>query len=546
MLINQEAIKTILDIEEKVHTTPSEMADKLNITFFPYDKNKIKPELLVFARKIEQALLKYKANIVPFEETLESNYLFLFRNILKGFLSYFFYHIIAFIKNEKIDPLIPNPKALFSIKIGKKIKKGIAIIAIGENKSRNLPIDYTSSFVKNQIITIIEMPNEINSDSDFHAHFDTALKLFTKHMTHIVLAVSKTKWILYNMNASHPIYEIDDKDFDLHILNGLIPKIYAPIKPPKFSDFIIRNDKFNPNNSEYKIYIDDIISSGYIFEKTKLYPPGKNIEELPFKNDLYKWIGHLFLDGRNGMSYGFLARQIPSELSSLIPFEQAKEKYRDYFQEDNSYFMINKEIYLIVEILNEKYCLKVPDIWVLTQRSGAKKTEIKINDIIKIGLVNGNMIMDIPIVTKINTNYKPSFDTRVILSHAVGNAIIASVLNHFNPGNSFSENFKKNGIAIAHWHGYFKDKALPDGFVVYGEENPHVPCSAPQSAIYALRDKIKNIEDILKNNLNYLGDVHVEPNHGININFSTLNNLGSFIENNPEITVLGNKYLKYK
>src|SRR3989344_2678518 len=191
MLINQEAIKTILDIEEKVHTTPSEMADKLNITFFPYDKNKIKPELLVFARKIEQALLKYKANIVPFEETLESNYLFLFRNILKGFLSYFFYHIIAFIKNEKIDPLIPNPKALFSIKIGKKIKKGIAIIAIGENKSRNLPIDYTSSFVKNQIITIIEMPNEINSDSDFHAHFDTALKLFTKHMTHIVLAVSK-------------------------------------------------------------------------------------------------------------------------------------------------------------------------------------------------------------------------------------------------------------------------------------------------------------------------------------------------------------------
>lgn len=545
MPISQEAISKILDIEDKIYLTPEEMADKLNITFFPYDKNKNSKEVIRFAQKLENTLTKLKANIVPYDKALSSNYFFLLKRIIKILLFTISGYTKSFLKNKQRDPLIPSIKTLLKIKFGKKIKSGIAIIAVGDNGIGKLPMDKTISFIKNQIITIVDMPEGIGEKNDFKHHFETGLKLFSFFMTHIVIGVTKDKWILYNMNASHSIHSVDDKNFESHILKELIPKIYAPIKPPRFSDFLIRNNSFNPLDEKYKVFIDDIVNSGKIFEQTNLYPQGKKIEDLPFRNELYKWIGNLHLDGRNGMSYGFLARQLPTMLSDLMTYSEAKKRFPNSIFENKDYFINEKKLYLIIELFSEKMCLMVPDVWVLTQRSGSKKTNINPSkDIIRMGLINGDMILDMPKSYKINLEYRPSFDTRVILSHALGNAIVASILNYYHPDNVFSKSMQDNGMAIAHWHGYFNKDSIPSGWYMYGYDNPHVPCSAPQSSIYALDGKIKVLENILQNKKEFLGDIHIEPQHGINVNFSTLSDLGSFLIKNPDATRLGNYYFE--
>ena len=143
---------------------------------------------------------------------------------------------------------------------------------------------------------------------------------------------------------------------------------------------------------------------------------------------------------------------------------------------------------------------------------------------------------------RVDTQYRPSFDTKVILAHAVGNAIVASILAYKNKENEFSRVVRKNGVGICHWHGYFDPKRMPKGIRAYGQKNPHVACSSPQSALYALGGKLSHF--IEQNGTNfYLGDVHIEPHHGINISYSSIESLAQFLLDNPEASVLGNKYL---
>jgi hypothetical protein len=170
-------------------------------------------------------------------------------------------------------------------------------------------MDRTSSFTESSVITILDLPKDVTSDASFHKHFDTAMEMFAHHMTNIVLAVTDEKWIIYNFNASHPVYKINE-DFDQKVLKALIPKIVAPIRPCKFSEFIVKKESFDPFDAHHKEATLDMVESGNLLEKTGLYPEGKKIDSLPFRNSYYRWIGKLHLDNRNGMSYGFLARQV--------------------------------------------------------------------------------------------------------------------------------------------------------------------------------------------------------------------------------------------
>ena len=72
-------------------------------------------------------------------------------------------------------------------------------------------MQYINNFKDNSIITILDFPKNISEKSSFHEHFDTALALFAYHMTNIVIGVNKEKWILYNFNASHPVFPLEEK-----------------------------------------------------------------------------------------------------------------------------------------------------------------------------------------------------------------------------------------------------------------------------------------------------------------------------------------------
>jgi hypothetical protein len=283
-----------------------------------------------------------------------------------------------------------------------------------------------------------------------------------------------------------------------------------------------------------------------LFDKSKLYPPGKSVDDLPFRNEFYKWVGKIHLDNRTGMSYGFLSRQLPVKLPPLLPLEQAKKELKDNIPDNKDYFAFNEQIFLVLSLPQGKFYMEVPEVWVMTQRSGSDKTHFDPKkDLIKMGLSHGKMILETPKGLKLKEGYRPSFDTKVILAHAVGNAIVGAILLHLSPEHPFPKTLQKNGMALSHWHGYLKKDFVPQGWHIHGADKPHVSCSTPQSAIYALGGKIQALMESLQSGKEYLGDIHIEPHHGTNMTFPSLQELARFLTQAPDVTILGNRYLRH-
>jgi len=372
---------------------------------------------------------------------------------------------------------------------------------------------------------------------------EIGLNLFASLMTNLAITVSEDDWTLYSFNGSYPTFSIRE-NFDFNVLHNFIPKIGAPVMPPKLDDFAIRKGSFAVNDQFYAPYIKDLIEGGLLLGKTNLYPKRKSVSDLNFRNNFYKWVGSIYLDGRNGMSYGFIVRQLPVELSQIIPAQE----FEDYFEnkEKGEEEIIEKKgkIFLRFDMFGQEFFIKVPDVWVLSSKSGADKSHLnRQTDIIKMGLVDGRMIIETPSGVDVEGDYKPSFDTRVILAHAVTNAILGSIFAYFKPHWEFSEKLRENGMALAHWHGYMNSRLIPKGWEMYGYDNPPVSCSSPQSALYAFRGKIEAGLHCLADNKEYKGDIHIEPHHGVNISYPSLKELGEFLISHPEATELGDRYL---
>lgn len=548
-MLSQTAIEKILALSEKVVLTPDAMADKLNITFYPYNESTVSPNVISFTRHLERVMQEVKVNIIPYEKSLERipmskvmkrTFKICINNVIVAFETVF--------RLRHKNPYVPF-SILRTVWRRNKIKKGISVIALGENETSNLPMDNTSSFTESSVITILDWPKNISEDSSFMEHFDTAMNLFAYNMTNIVIGVKENAWILYNFNASHPIYSMEETEFKHAVLHALIPKIVAPIRPVKFKEFTILREQFNPLDDLHKPFTEDLVASGTLLESTNLYPKGKQIDTLPFRNNLYKWIGKIHLDNRNGMSYGFLAHQMPIQISELIPFDDASKILSAEIPADTDYFYVSEMLYVIVSVSEKgRYVMHVPDIWVLTQRSGCDKTHIvPEKDLVKMGLSNGKMLIQTPKGLVLSNDYRTSFDTRVILAHAVGNAIIASIFAFLDKTNAFATRAVGEGFSISHWHGYIDPAFIPQGWFAHGIRNPHVACSSPQSAIYAIQGKLEVFQDALLRHETYSGDVHIEPHHGTNIVYSSLSELAEFFRAHPEASVLGNKhYYKYK
>ncbi|MBI2024248.1 hypothetical protein HYT00_02590 [Candidatus Giovannonibacteria bacterium] len=549
MPISQKAIQKILGLgEELVLLSVEDMARNLTVTFYPQDGQKISEPVKIFGSRLKTTLTELGVKVVPYDKCLmEIPFKYILWRYFKAVLNEI-KTLLDKISGKSDDKHHMTLGIISKIKMTKKVKPGIRIIALGEGQTGNLPIDNILSFTKNPIITILDMPEGISSDSSFKEHFDTAARLFTHHMTNIVIGVGEMEWILYSMNASHPIYPLNE-NLEKNILYSLIPKLSAPIRPPLLSEFIVRRSAVDLNDADHEIYVKDLVNSGPLLEKTGLFPKGKTIKEFDFRNEFYEWVGRVHIDHRNGMSFGFLARQLPVKLPALMSFQEVKNKYKNLDLQDKDYFLDESgEIIIKINTSIGVYYLQVPEVWVLTERSGSNKTKIiPQKDIIKIGLVRGKMILVTPKGYKIPSYYKPSFDTKVILAHAAGNAIFGAVLKKLNPSSTFVSTLETSGIAISHWHGYINPKYVPRGWHVYGENEPPVSCSSPQSAIYAFQGKERAFFESFENGEEYLGDIHIEPQHGSNINFRTLSELGDFLNSNNEISALGNKYLhQYK
>ncbi len=541
-MISEKAIHTLLGLTENIQKDPLSMARGVTLTFYPVENlAALSTPVLTFAKKLEETLKEIGISIIPYKEALEKVPQ---KKRVKRLLASLSNNGIYLLERllGRTERVYIDRKTLKGILKTHRIKPGVSVIALGESSMGRMPIDVASSFRLSSVITILDKPKEITEESNFYTHFDTAMRLFAYHMTNIVIVVDKKDWIVYNFNASHPLYKREG-DFKHDLLYGLLPKIAAPIRPYRFSDFTVVKEKFDSTDAVHAPIIADLAESGPLFEKLSIYPPGKKIADLPFRNKFYTWIGQLHLDHRTGMSYGFLADQMPVTPSPLIPYTDI-EKVLGGTPPQDDLFYVGNDMYITVEIAEGKFALKVPEVWILSQRSGANKTNMdKIKDVVKIGIKNGTMYLQAPKGVTFTKDYKPSFDTGVMLAHGIGNAIIASILNHIDKENSFLKHITTKGMALSHWHGYINPLHIPRGWQVHGLTNPHVACSSPQSAIYALEGKLNAFKQAMLTHRVYKGDIHVEPHHGTNITYNSQKELARHMASTEHFTELGNRYL---
>jgi hypothetical protein len=315
------------------------------------------------------------------------------------------------------------------------------------------------------------------------------------------------------------------------VFHSLIPKLAAPVVPPQRSDFELEAQAFDADAACYRSSVDDMLCGVAEWGRSGLLAAPSQITELAFRNSKYRRIANAYLSWRTGMSYGFLARQLPVNVRPAVALEDAPPVFRAHDWADEDFIELDGNLFVAVRLEGEDLLLvSIPEVSALCTRSGCDKRAVTPQkDLVQLTLRKGHVIVRTPRDVQSDADCQPSFDTATILAHAVGNAVVASLLEKLRPGSQMPENLKRSGLALAHWHGYLEDDSLPPGYFLHGGHNPPVSCSTPQAAIFALTGKLAALRQSLVEGVEYLGDAHLEPSHGTNITGRSLAELAGLV-----------------
>jgi hypothetical protein len=468
---NSDIIFNLLQIKKNVPLSEEKMAQSLTVTFHPPHKHSAR--LDAFVEAFKKNLIDLGVKVLSYE-----------------------------------DALLDDGS--------RKVKPGVVIIEQGEGKNEALAIRKVSSLYDNPVVAIFDEAPPIPENPTLQETLDSIVGVLAWNLTHVPIFVEEDKWTICTMNGA--VIECGDwRSPRYDILHSLVPKLSAQVVPPSREEIVYRERIFDPIQQGFGDYIDDFMSAAKVWHDNGLMLAHTSIEDLKYRNKLYKRIVSKYLDHRTGMSYGFMVKQLPTPIETAIERESAPSALNGSHWNNQNTLTLDGETYLLVELFNKEWIVKIPDVWLLSTRSGCNKTNLNPDkDILKLGLHNGEITIDTPSSLS-KEECRPSYDTYAILAHAVGNVITASILRNVAPDSEFPDCLENDGLSVSHWHGY-PDKSFPlDGYAHHGEENPPVSCSTPQSAAYAFTGKLKALSNY-KNNLDqYRGDIHVEPHHGTNI-----------------------------
>jgi hypothetical protein len=466
---NADLIFDLLGISSNVPLTEPEMARELRVTFLPPHSRTERTKK--FSATLKETLAEVGVEVVPIESAMTA---------------------------------------------GNKVKPGIVIIEEGDAKDGNLGIDYVSGLYQNPIIGINDGKPPIPDNADLQETLDSIVSVLAWNLAHVPVFVEDDRWTICTMNGA--IVRCGDwRDPAEDVINSLVPKLSAQVVPPKRDEIVYREKVFDAVKNGYGGYIDDFMSSAKVWKENGLMIAHTKVDDLEYRNRYYKRIVSRYLDNRTGMSYGFMVKQLPVDVEPAVELDQADPELQEVNWKNQNLYEKDGITYSRIELLGKEWIVKLPDVWVLSTRSGCNKTNLNPEkDILRLGLQNGEITIETPM--KIGASAcRPSYDTFAILAHGMGNIIIASILLALDPDAQFPAALKSDGLSISHWHGY-PDVYYPlSGYLLHGHENPPVSCSTPQSAAYALSGKITAIEEQRPPFGEYRGDVHVEPHHGTNI-----------------------------
>ena len=461
---------SLLGLDQSVPLGYESMAHSLKVTFYPPHEDT--PRLNTFTDQLRSTFEALGADVVPFDEALANG------------------------SNGKIEP-------------------GHIIIEQGEGAFEDLAVHHLASLYKNLIVTLYDRPCPIVDDDPPQKKLDTIIEHLAWNMTHIPVFVDDSSWTVCTMAGSvlsHNHEELEDA-----VAQVLVPKLTAQITPPKREMITYREGALDVEGEGLLPYVRDFMASAKIWEENGLMLAHTSLDDVPYRNRFCKRITAAFLDERSGMSYGFLVRQLPIEVEPAIRYSEAPATMQTLDWEQQGVQMIDGQPHALLALNDTRWIVPIPDVWVLSTRSGCEKTNIDPScDLVRMGLERGQIVFETSAgVTA--SDAQPSYDTLAILAHATGNAIVASISQALNRNHAYTERLQEDGFSISHWHGYPPDGVAPDQYAVHGANNPPVSCSTPQSAVYSMTGKLDAFAQSLREDAPYRGDVHIEPSHGTNI-----------------------------
>jgi hypothetical protein len=462
---NSAIIFDLLDISQNVPLTEQEMAEQLVVTFQPpHVENE---RLNHFSEKLKEAFIDLGVTVLPWEDSLTEG-----------------------------DPA--------------KVRENIIIVEQGEGADDELAIRKVSSLYHNPVVNILDTPPPIPDNPTLQETLDSIVGVLAWNLAHVPIFLEEDRWTICTMNGA--VIECGDPvNPKRDILYSLIPKLAAQVMPPKRDEIVYRENQFDAEQVGYSPYISDFMNAAKIWRKNGLMLAHTSIDDLNYRNRLYKRIVSQYLDHRTGMSYGFMVKQLPAEIKPAIEIQSSGQNGYESVRVNGE----NPEV--IVSAMGKFWKIELPDIWLLSTRSGCNKTDLDSRrDILRMGLRKGEITLDVPPESS-KEECRPSYDTYAILAHAIGNVIIASILQALDADAEFPNKLRKDGLSISHWHGYPDEDFPLQGYTIHGNKNPPVSCSTPQSAAYAFNGKFVSLDTFNGGLKTYRGDVHVEPHHGTNV-----------------------------
>lgn len=517
---------------------PKLMAKKVKVTFRPLPKGFKNKTVVEFRKQLEAKLHDLGVQIIPWEEaTREISYtiklpLFNQKKNLKMKVVKTDVNAVIDVERsasglvDKLKSLVAeNIYQLYSRFISKEENLSVAKIAQLISWAEDHAIQRLEDPTSTQVILLKELDeNWKTSEIPYQSKIAIGVNTLVKTFSEIVISVSEQEISILNMNLCDSIFPREN--FENFVFKSLIPKIYVPIAPLSMSRF-----KVGKYNSKESVYAAKLVELSSKLSTTELFPSGFKLSEI-IKRQSHRDIVDSIIKGRSGVSYGFVAYAEPPQYVGDREIDATQWENLSSVEGFSSEEVRQNEIgrrYIKTKI-NEIYFYKqIPDIWLVSSRSGANKTDLNIEyDILRMGLKN-NLCLEIPEgIDPSKVDIKPSFDTYVMMAMALAAALYVPEL--------ISE-----GAPMIHFHGYpSRDWFEADEYYT-GVENASVPCGTYESGVFNFLG-IYNIARQMHPQVSLIG--LVEPDHGTNIMTNDLDYLLARLKTGIELgkIELGGKY----
>lgn len=497
---------------------PVVMAQKLAVTFRPVPDSYKNQIILQFREELKQKLQEYNVEVIPWEQaTTKFQYKIQIpftkwkRKITTKVVKT---GVNAVIDVERKPDLLGKLKTFvaetiyqaYSRLILKQKKISVARIAKLIGWAEEGAAKHIEDPNNTQVIVLTELDNQfVSPQLSYRQKIEIGLNTLVRTFSELVIGVSQEKLSILNMNLSDSVYPRDE--INRFILNSLIPKIFVPIMPLPLSKFKI--ERYEPRTSDYA---EKLVTLGKELEATGLFPPGHQLSNA-IQRKSHRDIVSVIVGGRTGVSYGFVAYAEPPQYVGAI--EITEEEWEKLFivegfpQDEIRKNEIGR--YYIKLRIGENFIYKqIPDIWLVSSRSGSNKTNLNLDcDVIRIGLKKKLLLQFPQEVDPEKLDIKPSYDVYVMLAIALSAAL-------------YTPELVQNGAPIIHFHGYPSADWFQPNEYFAGVQNPSVPCGTYESGIFNFLGiyRLAN-QPGSKITLASL----IEPDHGTNIIASDLNYL---------------------